>query len=68
MHAFGAYFGIAVALALGPPMSTEDDESTYVTDIFAMIGKLSLEETIFWYFEESKECTSADLGTFPENK
>lgn len=47
MHAFGAYFGIAVALALGPPMSTEDDESTYVTDIFAMIGKLSLEETIF---------------------
>nr|XP_018900004.1 PREDICTED: ammonium transporter Rh type A isoform X1 [Bemisia tabaci] len=46
VHAFGAYFGIAVALALGPPMSTEDDESTYVTDIFAMIGTVFL--WMFW--------------------
>lgn len=42
IHAFGAYFGLAAALVLYRPGLTnkhENDESTYHSDMFAMIGK-----------------------------
>lgn len=42
IHAFGAYFGLAAAFILYRPGLTnkhENDESTYHSDMFAMIGK-----------------------------
>ncbi|KAM6085964.1 ammonium transporter Rh type A [Theristicus caerulescens] len=49
IHAFGAYFGLAVTLVLYRPglkNKHKNDESTYHSDIFAMIGTLFL--WIFW--------------------
>uniref|UniRef100_A0A8C9NJZ9 Ammonium transporter Rh type A n=1 Tax=Serinus canaria TaxID=9135 RepID=A0A8C9NJZ9_SERCA len=49
IHAFGAYFGLAAALVLYRPGLTnkhENDESTYHSDMFAMIGTLFL--WLFW--------------------
>ncbi|XP_062429256.1 ammonium transporter Rh type A [Rhea pennata] len=49
IHAFGAYFGLAVALVLYRPglkKKHENEESTYHSDIFAMIGTLFL--WLFW--------------------
>ena len=41
IHTFGAYFGLAVALVMYKPSHSESEkeESTYISDIFAMIGK-----------------------------
>lgn len=42
IHAFGAYFGLAVTLVLCRPglkKKHENEESTYQSDISAMIGK-----------------------------
>ncbi|KAI6071707.1 Ammonium transporter Rh type A [Aix galericulata] len=49
IHAFGAYFGLAVSLVLYRPglkNKHENEESTYHSDLFAMIGTLFL--WIFW--------------------
>ncbi|KAK2514822.1 Rhag [Columba guinea] len=49
IHVFGAYFGLAVTLVLYRPglkNKHENEESTYHSDIFAMIGTLFL--WIFW--------------------
>ncbi|XP_063279607.1 ammonium transporter Rh type A [Prinia subflava] len=49
IHAFGAYFGLAAAFVLYRPGLTnkhENDESTYHSDLFAMIGSLFL--WLFW--------------------
>ncbi|NXC53052.1 RHAG protein, partial [Aleadryas rufinucha] len=49
IHAFGAYFGLAAAFILYRPglaKKHEDDESTYQSDMFAMIGTLFL--WLFW--------------------
>ncbi|XP_068277388.1 ammonium transporter Rh type A [Nyctibius grandis] len=49
IHAFGAYFGLAVTLVLYRPSlknKHENEESTYHSDIFAMIGTLFL--WLFW--------------------
>ncbi|KFV70904.1 Ammonium transporter Rh type A [Dryobates pubescens] len=49
IHAFGAYFGLAVTLVLYRPglkKKHENEESTYHSDIFAMIGTLFL--WLFW--------------------
>ncbi|XP_005528831.1 PREDICTED: ammonium transporter Rh type A [Pseudopodoces humilis] len=49
IHAFGAYFGLAAAFVLYRPGLTnkhENDESTYHSDLFAMIGTLFL--WLFW--------------------
>ncbi|NWV88567.1 RHAG protein, partial [Machaerirhynchus nigripectus] len=49
IHAFGAYFGLAAAFILYRPGLTnkhENDESTYHSDMFAMIGTLFL--WLFW--------------------
>ncbi|KFQ26469.1 Ammonium transporter Rh type A, partial [Merops nubicus] len=49
IHAFGAYFGLTVTLVLyRPGLKTkhENEESTYHSDIFAMIGTLFL--WLFW--------------------
>ncbi|NWU82174.1 RHAG protein, partial [Onychorhynchus coronatus] len=49
IHAFGAYYGLAVALVLYRPglkNKHENDESTYHSDMFAMIGTLFL--WLFW--------------------
>ncbi|XP_005441601.1 ammonium transporter Rh type A [Falco cherrug] len=49
IHAFGAYFGLAVTLVLHRPglkNKHQNEESTYHTDIFAMIGTLFL--WLFW--------------------
>ncbi|NWW27639.1 RHAG protein, partial [Falcunculus frontatus] len=49
IHAFGAYFGLAAAFILYRPglaKKHEDDESTYHSDMFAMIGTLFL--WLFW--------------------
>ncbi|NXQ19930.1 RHAG protein, partial [Peucedramus taeniatus] len=49
IHAFGAYFGLAAAFVLYRPGLTnkhENDESTYHSDMFAMIGTLFL--WLFW--------------------
>ncbi|NXB43635.1 RHAG protein, partial [Leucopsar rothschildi] len=49
IHAFGAYFGLAAAFVLYRPglsKKHENDESTYHSDMFAMIGTLFL--WLFW--------------------
>ncbi|XP_039551937.1 ammonium transporter Rh type A [Passer montanus] len=49
IHAFGAYFGLAAAFVLYRPGLTnkhDNDESTYHSDMFAMIGTLFL--WLFW--------------------
>ncbi|NWR74210.1 RHAG protein, partial [Centropus unirufus] len=49
IHAFGAYFGLAVTLVLYRPglkNKHENEESTYHSDLFAMIGTLIL--WVFW--------------------
>ncbi|NXN13632.1 RHAG protein, partial [Indicator maculatus] len=49
IHAFGAYFGLAATLVLYRPglkNKHENEESTYHSDIFAMIGTLFL--WLFW--------------------
>ncbi|XP_063009212.1 ammonium transporter Rh type A [Melospiza melodia melodia] len=49
IHAFGAYFGLAAAFVLYRPGLTnkhDNDESTYHSDLFAMIGTLFL--WLFW--------------------
>ncbi|XP_048791323.1 ammonium transporter Rh type A [Lagopus muta] len=60
IHAFGAYFGLAVTLILYRPglkNKHENEESTYHSDIFAMIGTLFL-----WLFWPSFNSAIADLG------
>lgn len=44
VHAFGAYFGLAFSWAWGSPAEeeTEDEESVYHSDIFAIIGTVYL--------------------------
>ncbi|NXQ98766.1 RHAG protein, partial [Sagittarius serpentarius] len=49
IHAFGAYFGLAITLVLYRPglkNKHENEESTYHSDLFAMIGTLFL--WLFW--------------------
>ncbi|KAK9829438.1 hypothetical protein WJX72_005875 [[Myrmecia] bisecta] len=50
IHAFGAYYGLAASLMLGRgqrlPPSHPKNNSSYTTDVFAMIGTLFL--WIFW--------------------
>lgn len=50
MHAFGAYFGLAVALMLRPAADQNDagkhEGANYVSDIFAMIGTTFL--WVYW--------------------
>ncbi|NXN93222.1 RHAG protein, partial [Rhinopomastus cyanomelas] len=49
IHAFGAYFGLATTLVLHRPglkKKHENEESTYHSDLFAMIGTLFL--WLFW--------------------
>ncbi|NWR56236.1 RHAG protein, partial [Bucorvus abyssinicus] len=49
IHAFGAYFGLAATLVLYRPglkNKHENEESTYHSDLFAMIGTLFL--WLFW--------------------
>ncbi|NXE74865.1 RHAG protein, partial [Cochlearius cochlearius] len=68
IHAFGAYFGLAVTLALYRPglkNKHENEESTYHSDIFAMIGTLFL--WLFWpSFNSaiSSEQTKAIVNTY----
>ncbi|NWH70957.1 RHAG protein, partial [Piaya cayana] len=49
IHAFGAYFGLAATLVLYRPglkNKHENEESTYQSDLFAMVGTLIL--WVFW--------------------
>jgi len=50
VHTFGAYFGLAVSLALGVPKNgaknVENNGSSYTSDMFAMIGTAFL--WMFW--------------------
>lgn len=45
IHMFGAFFGLSVSYALGPPTSTEHNEPDKVSDVLALIGT-----TILWVF------------------
>lgn len=50
MHAFGAYFGLAVSLAMRPGRDANEagksEGASYTSDIFAMVGTLFL--WVFW--------------------
>jgi len=48
VHTFGAYFGLAFSWMLGPPTEEEakEEESTYYSDVFAMVGTIFL--WMFW--------------------
>lgn len=50
IHAFGAYFGLAVSLMLRPNKDQNDagqnEASNYISDIFAMVGTLFL--WVYW--------------------
>ncbi|XP_027758043.1 ammonium transporter Rh type A isoform X2 [Empidonax traillii] len=63
IHAFGAYFGLAVALVLYRPglkNKHENDESTYHSDMFAMIGTLFL--WLFWPSFNSAIANEGDIA------
>lgn len=52
IHAYGAYFGLAVARVLYRPSlrnGHENDGSVYHSDLFAMIGKRALQISICLY-------------------
>ncbi|XP_036910517.1 ammonium transporter Rh type A [Sturnira hondurensis] len=60
IHAFGAYFGLAVAGVLYRPglrRGHDNEESVYHSDLFAMIGTLFL-----WIFWPSFNSAIADAG------
>ncbi|XP_036623900.1 ammonium transporter Rh type A [Trichosurus vulpecula] len=61
IHAFGAYFGLAVAIVLYRPglrkRKHDNEESVYHSDLFAMIGTLFL-----WMFWPSFNSAIADAG------
>ncbi|XP_044529238.1 ammonium transporter Rh type A [Gracilinanus agilis] len=60
IHAFGAYFGLAVAGVLyrpGPRRRHDNETSVYYSDLFAMIGTLFL-----WMFWPSFNSAIADAG------
>ncbi|NWU16656.1 RHAG protein, partial [Cephalopterus ornatus] len=64
IHAFGAYFGLAVTLVLYRPglkNKHENDESTYHSDMFAMIGTLFL--WLFWPSFNSAIALQGDMTT-----
>ncbi|XP_032537402.1 ammonium transporter Rh type A [Chiroxiphia lanceolata] len=64
IHAFGAYFGLAVTLVLYRPglkNKHENDESTYHSDMFAMIGTLFL--WLFWPSFNSAIASGGDMTT-----
>lgn len=50
MHAFGAYFGLAVSFVMRPKQAENDagvnEGSSYTSDVFAMVGTIFL--WIFW--------------------
>lgn len=50
MHAFGAYFGLAVSLMMRPKPDQNStgrlEGSSYTSDIFAMVGSIFL--WVFW--------------------
>lgn len=50
MHAFGAYFGLAVSFMMRPKLDQNRagplEGSSYTSDIFAMVGSLFL--WVFW--------------------
>ncbi|NXG23181.1 RHAG protein, partial [Grallaria varia] len=68
IHAFGAYFGLAVAWMLYRPglkSKHENEESTYHSDMFAMIGTLFL--WLFWPSFNSaiaEQQTAAIINTY----
>ncbi|XP_008498048.1 ammonium transporter Rh type A [Calypte anna] len=62
IHAFGAYFGLAVTLVLYRPglkIKHQNEESTYHSDMFAMIGTLFL-----WLFWPSFNCAIASESAY----
>jgi len=60
VHVFGAYFGLAVARVLNRPGVSESDNegSSYNSDIFSMVGTLFL--WIFWPSFNAGACAEGD--------
>jgi len=46
VHVFGAYFGLAACAALGPAMDEKLNKSSYISDIFSLVGTVFL--WVFW--------------------
>merc|ERR1712187_936654 len=46
IHVFGAYFGLCACQVLGPPKQDELNASSYVSDIFSLVGTVFL--WLFW--------------------
>merc|ERR1719379_206659 len=46
IHVFGAYFGLCACKVLGPPKKDELNASSYVSDIFSLVGTVFL--WLFW--------------------
>merc|ERR1712232_533389 len=46
IHVFGAYFGLCASKVLGPPKSDTLNASSYVSDIFSLVGTVFL--WLFW--------------------
>jgi len=46
IHVFGAYFGLCACKVLGPPSSDALNASSYVSDIFSLVGTVFL--WLFW--------------------
>merc|ERR1712217_278066 len=65
VHTFGAYFGLAFSWAWGAPSEedTEDEESVYHSDIFAIIGSVFL-----WMYWPSFNGALAPEETFQQER
>jgi len=46
IHVFGAYFGLCAAKVLGPPSDDKLNASSYVSDLFSLVGTVFL--WLFW--------------------
>jgi len=46
IHVFGAYFGLCAAKVLGPPPDDKLNASSYVSDLFSLVGTVFL--WLFW--------------------
>jgi ammonium transporter Rh len=63
VHSFGAYFGIAFSLMWGKPKNTDNEGSSYYSDVFAMVGTIFL-----WMFWPSFNSALAPESSFQKER
>mmetsp|Transcript_1325 Transcript_1325/g.5106 ORF Transcript_1325/g.5106 Transcript_1325/m.5106 type:complete len:563 (+) Transcript_1325:1-1689(+) len=63
IHMFGAYFGLAVAYVLGPPVATVKEKSSTASEVVAFLGTTTL-----WLYWPSFVSATLAPGTLPAQR